>query len=100
MDKGTAEADILCFSLDYTLRGQQKNRPAKISAVVLTFLVTSRHVCLPRSTVHKPLAKGKLLKNRQPQCPLLAYFSKLGNKNLESETFMRRLLLRNIIVDL
>ena len=100
MDKGTAEADILCFSLDYTLRGQQKNRPAKISAVVLTFLVTSRHVCLPRSTVHTPLAKGKLLKNRQPQCPLLAYFFRLGSKKLESETFMRRLLLRNIIVDL
>lgn len=59
MDKGTAEADILCFSLDYTLRGQQKNRPANISAGVLTFLLTSRHVCLPRSTVHTPFSKGE-----------------------------------------
>jgi hypothetical protein len=60
MDKGTPEADILCFSPDYTLGGQQKNRPAKIGAGVLTLLLMSRHVCIPMlSTVHTPFKKGR-----------------------------------------
>ena len=71
MDKGTAEADILCFSLDYTLRGQQKNRPANISAGVLTFLLTSGHVCLPRSTVHTPFSKGESFEELLASMPLV-----------------------------
>jgi len=59
MDKGAAGADILCFSLDYALRGQQKNRPANISAGVLAFLLTCGHVLLPLSAVRKPLREGK-----------------------------------------
>jgi len=71
MDKGTAEAYIFCFSLDYTLRGQQKNRPTNISAGVLTLLLTSGHVCLPRSTVHTPFTKGESFEELLASMPLV-----------------------------
>jgi len=101
MDEGTAGTDILCFSLDDTLWGQQKNRPANISARVSTFLLANRHVCLPVSILLGPFnIRGNFAGPSLSKCLVSPHFSRLRSKEIMSATIVRRLLQKNIILDI
>ena len=100
MDKGTAETDILCFSPDDTLWGQQKNRPANIGAGVLAFLMTNNHFRLPVSILPTPLIRGNFAEPSAWKSLVRPHFSRLRSKKAKSATIVRRLLLKDIILDI